>query len=74
MPHTTEGVVYTSAVKIQQDFITEMILMFGDFGTRPAGLELDPDAVLKRQFCYFSLEYDAQKRILAGYIAVTRGG
>ena len=127
---------FVSAVKIQQDFISEKILEFGDFGARPDGMELDPDtrlyhrqydmrhdvkgngncvhksdrlklnlffdsarrgeemveldieilkqetdlaamkasgelldadAVLKRQFCYFSLEYDAQKRILTGY-------
>jgi hypothetical protein len=127
---------FVSAVKIQQDFISEKILEFGDFGARPDGMELDPDtrlyyrqydmrhdvkgngncvhksdrlklnlffdparrgeemveldieilkqetdlaamkasgevpdadAVLKRQFCYFSLEYDARKRILTGY-------
>ena len=127
---------FVSAVKIQQDFISQKILEFGDFGARPDGMELDPDtrlyyrqydmrhdvkgngdcvhksdrlklnlffdsarrgeemveldieilkqetdlaamkasgelldadAVLKRQFCYFSLEYDAQKRILTGY-------
>jgi len=127
---------FVSAVKVQQDFITEKIMDFGEFGARPDGMELDPDTrlyykqynlqrsvkgngdcihnsdrlklnlffdaarrgeemveldleiqkqetdlaalkttgerldadvVLKRQFCYFTLEYDAEKRILTGY-------